>query len=101
VRAKRENNSRGNCLRSIAFPSCGIFWIFNNPQWTGFAFERPEIVPETPLPSPATLSLLRERVAPLLAQIYPRFAQDVFGIPLGCSSSERGGRRGCAVDAEG
>jgi glutaconate CoA-transferase subunit B len=68
---------------------------------TGFAFERPEIVPETPLPSPATLSLLRERVAPLLAQIYPRFAQDVFGIPLVCSSSERGGRRGCAVDAEG
>lgn len=48
---------------------------------TGFAFERGRIVPETAAPSPAALSLLRERVAPMLAPIYPRFAQEVFGIP--------------------
>jgi glutaconate CoA-transferase, subunit B len=47
---------------------------------TGFAFAVPETVPETPLPSPPLLSLLRERVAPLLAPIYPRFAEEVFGI---------------------
>jgi glutaconate CoA-transferase subunit B len=47
---------------------------------TGFAFDRPEIVPETaPLPA-AALSLLRQRVAPMLAPIYPRFAQEVFGV---------------------
>ena len=47
---------------------------------TGFDFERPAIVPETPAPSPATLKLLRETVAPQLAEVYPQFAAQVFGI---------------------
>ena len=47
---------------------------------TGFDFDRPASVPETPGPSPATLKLMREVVAPQLAEIYPQFARQVFGI---------------------
>jgi glutaconate CoA-transferase subunit B len=49
---------------------------------TGFAFDRPEAVPTTPPPPPEVLRLLRERVAPQLAQIYPKFAAAVFGMPI-------------------
>jgi glutaconate CoA-transferase subunit B len=45
---------------------------------TGFAFDVPEQVAETPLPDPATLSELRGPVAQKLAVIYPKFAEDVF-----------------------
>ncbi|MEP7031249.1 MAG: CoA-transferase [Pseudolabrys sp.] len=47
---------------------------------TGFEFERPAYVPETPAPSPATLKILRETVAPQLAEVYPQFTAEVFGI---------------------
>jgi glutaconate CoA-transferase subunit B len=46
---------------------------------TGFEFERPASVPKTPVPSPATLALLRDVVAPQLAEVYPQFAMQVFG----------------------
>jgi glutaconate CoA-transferase subunit B len=46
---------------------------------TGFEFDRPENVPETPAPSPETLRLMRQVVAPELAEIYPQFAAKVFG----------------------
>jgi glutaconate CoA-transferase subunit B len=47
---------------------------------TGFEFDRPDSVPETPAPSPETLTLMREVVAPQLAEVYPQFAAQVFGI---------------------
>jgi glutaconate CoA-transferase subunit B len=47
---------------------------------TGFAFDRPDQVPTTPAPSRETLRLMREVVAPQLADIYPKFAATVFGI---------------------
>jgi glutaconate CoA-transferase, subunit B len=47
---------------------------------TGFEFDSPASAPETPAPSPATLKLLRERVAPQLAEVYPQFAAEVFRI---------------------
>jgi glutaconate CoA-transferase subunit B len=47
---------------------------------TGFDFERPDAVPVTPAPSPVTLVLLRETVAPQLAEVYPQFAAQVFGV---------------------
>jgi glutaconate CoA-transferase subunit B len=47
---------------------------------TGFDFDQPATVPETPAPSPATLALLRETVAPQLAEVYPQFAAQVFGV---------------------
>jgi glutaconate CoA-transferase subunit B len=49
-------------------------------EHTGFDFERPATVPETPAPSPATLKLMRETVAPQLAEVYPQFAAQVFGV---------------------
>jgi glutaconate CoA-transferase subunit B len=57
-------------------------------EHTGFAFDRPETVPETPSPSPATLRLLRERVAPALAEVYPQFAAAVFGAAARPTQSE-------------
>jgi glutaconate CoA-transferase, subunit B len=47
---------------------------------TGFDFDRPATVPETPAPSPETLKLMREVVAPQLAEVYPQFAAQVFGV---------------------
>ena len=49
-------------------------------EHTGFEFDRPKTVPETPPPSPETLKLMRETVAPQLAEVYPQFARQVFGI---------------------
>jgi glutaconate CoA-transferase subunit B len=46
---------------------------------TGFEFDRPENVPVTPSPSAETLRLMRQVVAPELAEIYPQFAAKVFG----------------------
>ena len=49
---------------------------------TGFDFDRPRDVPVTEAPSAETLKLMRETVAPQLAEIYPQFAQRVFGVSL-------------------
>ena len=49
-------------------------------EHTGFEFERRASVPETPAPSPATLKLMREVVAPQLVDVYPQFARQVFGV---------------------
>jgi glutaconate CoA-transferase subunit B len=47
---------------------------------TGFDFDRPERVPETPPPSAEERRLMREIVAPELATLYPKFTADVFGV---------------------
>jgi glutaconate CoA-transferase, subunit B len=49
-------------------------------EHTGFEFDRPASVPETPAPSPETLALMRTVVAPQLAEVYPQFAAQVFGV---------------------
>jgi glutaconate CoA-transferase subunit B len=53
-------------------------------EHTGFDFDIPRslpaAVPETPAPSPDTLKLMREVVAPQLAEVYPQFAAQVFGV---------------------
>src|SRR5262245_31086343 len=49
-------------------------------EHTGFDFDRPAEVPVTPAPSAETLRLLREVVAPELAEVYPQFAASVFGV---------------------
>ena len=46
---------------------------------TGFDFDTPKDVPETRPPSTETLKVLREVVAPQLAEVYPQFAEQVFG----------------------
>jgi glutaconate CoA-transferase subunit B len=50
---------------------------------TSFEFDIPDEVPVTPAPSAGTLRLLREVVAPEIAEAYPRFAAKVFGIREG------------------
>src|SRR5262245_39582086 len=47
---------------------------------TGFEFDRPEEVPATAAPSPETLRLLRTVIAPQLVEVYPQFAERVFGV---------------------
>ncbi|MEK9672544.1 MAG: CoA-transferase [Rhodospirillaceae bacterium] len=47
---------------------------------TGFDFDLPESVPETPVPDAATLETIRGPVATRIAEVYPVFARDVFGI---------------------
>jgi len=47
---------------------------------TGFDYDEPEYIGETPAPAADTLELLRRRVAPQLAEVYPQFAAEVFGI---------------------
>ena len=46
---------------------------------TGFDFDLPDRVPTTPAPSANTLHLMRTVVAPMLAEVYPQFANSVFG----------------------
>ena len=46
---------------------------------TGFDFDRPSPVPTTPAPKPETLHLMLTVVAPMLAEVYPEFARNVFG----------------------
>ena len=50
---------------------------------TGFDFDRPPDAPVTPAPSAETLRLLRTVIAPQLAEVYPRFAAEVFGVGQG------------------
>lgn len=50
-------------------------------EHTGFHFVRPDEVPETPAPSADTLRVMREIVAPQVAEVYPQFAREVFGVP--------------------
>jgi glutaconate CoA-transferase subunit B len=54
---------------------------------TGFDFDRPDDVPITQAPSAETLALMRGPVAPQLAEVYPQFAERVFGVKLHASAS--------------
>jgi glutaconate CoA-transferase subunit B len=50
-------------------------------EHTGFTFDQATTdVPMTPAPSPETLHILRTVIAPQLAEVYPQFAADVFGL---------------------
>jgi glutaconate CoA-transferase subunit B len=49
-------------------------------EHTGFDFTKPDSIPKTPAPSAETLRLMREVVAPQLAEVYPQFAREVFGV---------------------
>ena len=51
-------------------------------EHTGFDFDRPAQVPQTQPPTPETLRVMREVVAPQLADVYPQFAKEVFGVPV-------------------
>ena len=46
---------------------------------TGFDFDRPARTPETYPPTANILAVMREVIAPLLAEVYPTFAANLFG----------------------
>jgi glutaconate CoA-transferase, subunit B len=50
---------------------------------TGFEFDVPEAVFETPVPTPETLALIRGPVGAAIAETYPRFAAEVLAIDAG------------------
>ena len=52
---------------------------------TGFAFDLPPAVPETPAPTPARLERLRRSIAPKVAEFYPKFAERVWGVAAGAA----------------
>jgi glutaconate CoA-transferase subunit B len=47
---------------------------------TGFDFDCPKTVPETPMLNAATTTLLRDSISGRIAKTYPKFAERVFGI---------------------
>jgi glutaconate CoA-transferase subunit B len=47
---------------------------------TGFDYDVPAVVPETPVPSAETLRLLRGEVAQAIAETYPDFARRTWGV---------------------
>ena len=47
---------------------------------TGFDFDCPETVPETPMLDATTTTLLRDTISVRIAKTYPKFAKRVFGI---------------------
>ena len=69
--------ANGSFTLASVHPSHSLDEVVEN---TGFDFDKPATVPETPPPSPATLKLMREVVGPQLAEVYPQFAAQVFGI---------------------
>lgn len=49
-------------------------------EHTGFAYEVPDAVSETPTPSHETLALIRGRIGAEIAETYPAFAARVLGV---------------------
>ena len=47
---------------------------------TGFEFDVPEEVPQTPPPSAETLALIRGPIGAEIAETYPAFAARVLGV---------------------
>lgn len=62
------------CLRSL-HPGQTLDEVRDN---TGFDFDSPETIPETPVPDAETLATIRGPVARRVAEIYPVFAAQVF-----------------------
>lgn len=69
------DRARGRfALRSI-HPGHGLEEVLDN---TGFAFDRPDRVPSTPVPDEETLALLRGPIREEIAETYPEFAARAF-----------------------
>lgn len=71
------DKARGRFVLESVHPGHTVEEIAEN---TGFAYDVPVTVPETPVPDDATLALIRGSVAEQIAEIYPAFAQRVFGV---------------------
>ncbi len=71
------NFAGGHFTLTSVHPGHTIEEIVEN---TGFEFELPATVPVTAAPSAETLKLVREVVAAQVAEVYPQFAAQVFGV---------------------
>jgi len=69
--------ARGRFHLDSVHPGHSLEEVLDN---TGFAFDRDETTPETPAPEADRLDLLRNRIAPEIADPYPKFARAVFGL---------------------
>jgi glutaconate CoA-transferase subunit B len=68
---------RGRFRLASVHPGHTVEEVIEN---TGFEFDADPDVPTTPVPSPETLRLMRDTVAPQLAEVYPQFAARIFGV---------------------
>jgi glutaconate CoA-transferase subunit B len=71
------DRTRNRFRLASVHPGHGVEEVIEN---TGFDFDRPANVPTTPAPSAETLHLMRTVVGPMLAEVYPQFAEKVFGL---------------------
>jgi glutaconate CoA-transferase subunit B len=71
------DRQRGRFSLESLHPGHSLDEVLDN---TGFAFDRPAAVPVTPAPAAEHLVIMREVIAPLLAEAYPQFAASVFGV---------------------
>jgi glutaconate CoA-transferase subunit B len=78
------DRSRRRFRLASVHPGHSVAEVIEN---TGFDFDHVADVPTTPAPSADTLDLLRSIVAPMLAEVYPQFARQVFGIADSMPSS--------------
>jgi glutaconate CoA-transferase subunit B len=76
----RFDRSRARFLLESVHPGQTVADILDN---TGFAFDLPGDVAETPAPTTGTLTLIRGPVGRAIAETYPGFAARVLGIPGG------------------
>jgi glutaconate CoA-transferase, subunit B len=72
----RFDRSRARFLLQSIHPGHSVAEVKEN---TGFAFDLPADVGETPLPSPESLVLIRGPVGAAIAETYPRFAERLLG----------------------
>jgi glutaconate CoA-transferase, subunit B len=72
--AFRFDRERGRFRLHSVHPGHTVDEVLAN---TGFEFDLPDAVTETPSPSPETLALIRGPVGAAIAETYPRFAAEV------------------------
>ncbi len=70
------NREKGNFRLESIHPGHTLEEILDN---TGFAFDRDEITPQTPVPEADHLQLLRGTLASEIADPYPKFVERVWG----------------------
>ena len=73
----RFEGARGRFLLASVHPGHTLDEVLAH---TGFDFDVPDAVPETPAPSATTLALIRGPVGAAIAETYPRFAAEVLAI---------------------
>lgn len=73
----RFDKTKGRFALQSVHPGHTIEEVRDN---TGFDFDAPESVPETPLPDAEALALIRGDIARKIADPYPGFAERMFGV---------------------